>query len=104
VVTAHAFEHTMTHRVLSVLSGLLSVLLAAVIALFMLDASQLRSTMNPQAEHAFTLAMVKAVLDFSIVSIALLVVCIGGLRAGRKAKVFRVMRVESADVSMVVRS
>jgi uncharacterized membrane protein YsdA (DUF1294 family) len=102
VVTAHAFEHTMTHRVLSVLSGLLSVLLAAVIALFVLDAFQLRSTMNPKAGHAFTLAMVKAVLDFSIVSIALLIVCIGGLRAGRKAKVFRVMRVESADVSMVV--
>src|SRR5262245_53645371 len=102
VVTAYVFEQTKTHRALSALSGLLSVTLMAVTARFVLDAFQLRATVNPQARYSFTLAMVKALVNFSIVSVALLVVSIGGLRAGRKPKVFRAIRVESANVSMVV--
>ena len=102
LVTAYAFEHVVTHRVLSALTGLLSVVLVAVTALFLFDTFPLLSTMNPEGKQAFTIAVVKAVVNFSIMSIALLVVCIGGLRAGRRPRIFRAIRVESANVSMVV--
>jgi hypothetical protein len=101
VVTSYALEHTVTHRVLSALSGFLSAMLSAVTTLFVFDALQLRSTVRAQVQHSSTPPMARVVLNFSIVSIALVVVCIGGIRAGRKPKVFQAVRVESADVSMV---
>lgn len=103
VVTAYAFEHAVTHRILSALSGFLAIALIVVTALFVLDAFQLRSTLNPQVTRSFTLAMVKAVLNFGIVSVSLLVVFIGALRARRKVKVVRATRVETAEMPMLVR-
>jgi hypothetical protein len=103
VVTAYAFEHALAHRILSAVSGFLAIALVAVTALFVLDAFQLRATLNPQVQHSFTLAMAKAVLNFGIVSVALSVVFIGALRAGRKDKVVRAARVEGADLQLLVR-
>jgi hypothetical protein len=103
IVTAYAFEHALTHRILSVLSGFLAVAFIAVMALFVLDGFQLRSTLDPRLKHSFTLAMVKAVLNFGIVSVSLLVVFVGTLRGRKKGNVVRSTRMETAEMPMLVR-
>jgi len=103
VVTAYAFEHAVTHRILSLLSGFLAIALIVITALFVLDGFQLRSTLNPQVQHSFTLAMVKAVLNFGIVSVSLLVVFAGTLRGRRKGNVVRATRLETAEMPMLMR-
>jgi ABC-type transport system involved in multi-copper enzyme maturation permease subunit len=103
VVTAYVFEHTVTHRILSVLSGFVAVALFVVTALFVLDAFQLRPTLKPELTRSFTLAMAKALLNFGLVSVSLLLVFIVTLRARRKDKVVRATRLETAEMPMLVR-
>jgi hypothetical protein len=103
VVTAYVFEHTVAHRILSALSGFLAIALIMVTGLFVLDAFQIRSALDPKVTHSFTLAMVKAVLNFAIVSGSLLVVFTGALRSRRKDRVVRATRVEAAEMPMLVR-
>jgi len=96
-------EHSVAHRILSVLSGFLAIALIVVTALFVLDGFQLRSTLTPQMRHVFTLAMLKAVLNFGIVSGSLLVVFIRSPRSRRKNKVVGATGVETAEMPMLVR-
>jgi len=103
VVTAYVCEHTVAHRILSALSGLLAAALIMVTALFVLDGFQLRSTLTPQLQHSFTLAMLKAVLNFGIVSGSLLVVFIRSPRLRRKDKVVGATGVDTAELPMLVR-
>ncbi|HEY9226889.1 MAG TPA: hypothetical protein VIP11_09600 [Gemmatimonadaceae bacterium] len=101
--TAYAFDHAGLHRVLTWLAAIIAVGLVAATAMFVLDAFQLRAAINPQVKRSFTLAMIKAVMNFGISALGLFIVFVSAFKAGRRDATLRAPRADAADVALLVR-
>jgi hypothetical protein len=102
-ITAYAFEHRWSHRILTWLCGIAAIALVAITALFALDAFQLRATVNPQIKHSFAIAMLKAILNLGITAAALGLVWLNGLRAGGRGAPSRARRGEGTELPLIAR-
>jgi hypothetical protein len=80
VVTACVFEHRWAQRGLAILAGLGALAAVAILAGFTLDAFQLRPAVAANMQRSFTFAMVKAIINFSLSSITLAIICIATAR------------------------
>lgn len=80
---AALLDHRRTARTLSALTLLLGLVLAAVLALFVLDALQVRASVQPQFKQTFDLSVLKATLFLGLCVPVALVIGIAGWRSTR---------------------
>lgn len=83
IITAFLFGHRWAQIGFTVLTGLATVATVGVLALFTLDALQLRPGVTAQMQQAFTASTIKASLNFAIISVTLAFISISAFRAGR---------------------
>lgn len=83
LLTAFLFEHRRTQRVVTVLTGLASLGLLAILVLFTLDGLQIRAALTPQFRPSFTNSMIQAITLYVLTAAVLGITCFGGFRAGR---------------------
>jgi hypothetical protein len=98
VITASVFEHRWVQRGLAILAGLGALTAVAILAGFTLDAFQLRPAIAANLRRSFTFAMTKAIINFSVTSITLGIICIATARLAWKRRTPKAA-VDRADVS-----
>lgn len=86
VITAAVFEHRAIQRTLAIAAGFGAVAAIVVMLVFSLDVVQLRPNVVPTMKRTFTIAAVKALINFGFTSFTLGVICFSALRAGRRYK------------------
>ena len=98
VVTASVYDHRWAQRGLAVLAGLGALAAVAILAGFTLDAFQLRPAVAENMQRSFTFAMIKAIINFTLTSITLAIICIATARLAWKGRTSKAAA-HRADVS-----
>ena len=81
---ASLLEHRAVLRALAILSALTGILLSAVLLLFLLDALQMRASVNPRLRTVFDLTTVLAAVKYLAATTALCTLSIGGWKGSRR--------------------
>lgn len=102
VITASVFGHRAAARGLAIVAGVGAVLMLLVIGVFALDVLQLRPAVVSDMQRSFTLAAVKALINFSVTAVTLGAICISGMRVTRRARARRTARAHSPSQSAQV--
>jgi hypothetical protein len=105
IVTAYVCNHFRTLRVLSVITALTTLLVIGLIALFSLDAMQMRSALREDLRPGFTISVTKALINFGVTIITLIITTVATFRAGWGAKVKtakREARVGTLDTPLLI--
>lgn len=86
ILTASLLGHRWTRRLLAALAGLGGLTLIGILGFFALDAVQVRASVIQEMKRPFDLAMMKAIVSFTIGSAALLIISFGVLGADRRSR------------------
>jgi len=84
VVTAFYYNHRWAQIGLTALAALAALACSAALILFTLDALQLRPAVAQQMQRPFTIAIVKAAINFGITSLTLAIMAVGAFRTLRR--------------------
>jgi hypothetical protein len=85
-ILATALDHRVFLRIVAVLSGLAALVILVVTGLFLLDAVQVRSMMNPKMMSSWAVASGTAVLKLIVAIIAMTWFAVAGLRNSKASK------------------
>jgi hypothetical protein len=101
VVAAHLLQHRWALRVLSIAAGIAAFLFLCLIALFTLDALQVRGQVQPQALRSFAIASFRALLSLGVGFVVTTAIAYTGSRLafGREK---RARAASSSETSLLV--
>lgn len=85
-IVATALEHRVFQRIVAVVSGLAALITLVATGLFLLDAVQVRSLMNPQMMSSWAVASGTAVIKLIVAVIATTWFAVAGLRNSKASK------------------
>lgn len=85
MITAHLLGHTRNLQILAAASILGCILIGGILGIFALDLLQVRAIVIPEMKRAFTVAGIKAVINFSLMFATLGIMGVTGWKAARRA-------------------
>ena len=99
-------DHRAVQRAISVFSGLIAVAVMCILALFVLDALQMRVQVRPEAKTAFDVTSVMALGKYGLAMLVLAAFTVGGWKSSRRenSAAARAGRQKSEDAGIIVAS